>query len=168
MKPPRPLWNPYVAGIVLGLGLLVTFVVTGNGYGATGATTRATAVLAGSVAPSLVAPHTYLHGSFTAGLNAWIVWEVVGLSIGALLGSVLAGRFKFEVDGPRQAGRTLRLVLALVGGTASGLGARLALGCTSGLGLSGAATLAASGFLFLIGFFIAGALFGTLTKGWWK
>ncbi len=168
MKRPLPLWNPYLAGIVLGLGLLVTFVVTGNGYGATGATTRATAVIAGHLAPSLVAPHTYLHGSYVAGLNSWIVWEVVGLAIGALIGSMLAGRFRFEVDGPRRTGSSARLVLALLGGTASGLGARLALGCTSGLGLSGAAVLAASGFLFLIGFFIAGALFGTLTKGLWK
>lgn len=165
---PRPLWNPYVAGILLGLGLLATFLVTGNGYGVTGATTLATAAVAGRIAPSTVEANTYLHNLFQVGLDRWVVWEVVGLSIGALIGSVLAGRFKFEVDGPRQAGRTLRLVLALVGGAASGFGARLALGCTSGMGLSGSATLAAAGFLFLIGFFIAGAVFGQLTKGLWK
>ena len=165
---PRPLWNPYVAGVLLGLGLLATFLVTGNGYGVTGATTLATAAVAGRIAPSTVEASTYLHNLFEVGLDRWIVWEVVGLSIGALIGSILAGRFKFQVDGPTQAGRTLRLVLALVGGAASGFGARLALGCTSGMGLSGSATLAAAGFLFLIGFFIAGAMFGQLTKGLWK
>ena len=168
MRIPRPLWNPYVAGVILGLGLLATFVVTGNGYGVTGATTLVTASAAGHLDPSLVAPHTYFHGLFDAGLNRWIVWEVVGLSIGALLGSVLAGRFKFQIDGPAQAGRTVRLVLAVVGGVAAGFGARLALGCTSGVGLSGSATLAAAGFLFLVGFFVAGAVFGQLTKGLWK
>ena len=168
MRTPRPLWNPYVAGVILGLGLLATFIVTGNGYGATGATTRMTAVVAGSVNPALVAKGMYLHGSYAAGLNAWIVWEVLGLAIGALAASVLAGRFKFQVEGPSNAGTGLRLVLALIGGTAAGFGARMALGCTSGIGLSGAATLAAAGFLFLIGFFIAGAIFGQLTKGLWK
>ncbi|MCO5126333.1 MAG: YeeE/YedE family protein [Rhodobacteraceae bacterium] len=37
-----------------------------------------------------------------------------------------------------------------------GFGSRLARGCTSGLGLSGGATLAVSGFVFLAGFFLAG------------
>ncbi|MDY0330329.1 MAG: YeeE/YedE thiosulfate transporter family protein [Thiomonas sp.] len=165
---PRPLWNPYVAGVLLGLGLLATFLVTGNGYGVTGATTLATAAVAGRVAPDTVAAHTYFHNLFEVGLNRWVVWEVVGLAIGALIGSVLAGRFKFQIDGPTQAGRTLRLVLAVIGGIAAGFGARLALGCTSGMGLSGSATLAAAGFLFLIGFFIAGTVFGQLTKGLWK
>jgi uncharacterized membrane protein YedE/YeeE len=165
---PRPLWNPYVAGVVLGLGLLATFLVTGNGYGVTGATTLATAAVAGKIAPSTVAPHTYLHNLYEAGLDRWIVWEVVGLAIGALIGSVLAGRFKWQIDGPTQAGRALRLVLAVIGGIAAGFGARLALGCTSGMGLSGSATLAAAGFLFLIGFFVAGVVFGQLTKGLWK
>ncbi len=168
MRQPRPLWNPYVAGVILGLGLLATFIATGNGYGATGATTRMTAAVAGSVSPALVAKGTYLHGSYTAGMNAWIVWEVIGLAIGALAASVLAGRFKLQVEGPPRAGTGLRLILALIGGTAAGFGARLALGCTSGVGLSGAATLAAAGFLFLIGFFIAGAIFGQVTKGLWK
>ncbi len=168
MKSPRPLWNPYVAGVVLGAALLATFLVTGNGYGVTGATTLATAAAAGHLAAATVAPGTYLHGLFNAGLNHWISWEVVGLAIGALAGSLLAGRFRWQLDGPARAARGLRLALALVGGAASGFGARLALGCTSGMGLSGGATLAAAGFLFLIGFFVAGIAFGQLTKGLWK
>lgn len=168
MQTPRPLWNSYVAGVVLGLALLATFIFTGHGYGVTGATTSATAVAVGAVAPSAVADHQYLHVAYENGLNNWTVWEVVGLFIGALIASVLAGRFKFQIDGPTQAKRSMRLVLALAGGIASGFGARMALGCTSGLGLSGSATLAASGFLFLIGFFVSGIVFGQLTKGLWK
>ena len=60
--------------------------------------------------------------------------------------------------------RGKRLGLALVGGMIAGLGARIALGCTSGLGLSGSATLATAGFLFLIGFFATGAAFGLIMK----
>lgn len=168
MRPPRPLWNPYVAGVLLGAGLLASFLVTGNGFGVTGATTLLTAAAAGRLAASTVAPGTYLHGLFGAGLDHWIVWEVLGLAVGAILGSVLAGRFRWQFDGPVRAARGLRGLLALMGGTCAGLGARLALGCTSGMGLSGGATLAAAGFLFLIGFFVAGIAFGQLTKGLWK
>ena len=38
---PRPFWHPLLAGLALGMVLLVTFVVTGHGLGATGFTTRA-------------------------------------------------------------------------------------------------------------------------------
>ena len=31
---PRPYWNPYLAGVLLGLTLLATFVVAGQGLGA--------------------------------------------------------------------------------------------------------------------------------------
>ena len=168
MRTASPVWNPYVAGIALGLGLLATFLITGNGYGVTGATSLLTAAAAGHLAPSSVAPDTYFHGLFDAGLNRWVVWEVLGACAGALIGSVAAGRFKLQFDGPPRAGRGLRLVLALIGGGAAGLGARLALGCTSGMGLSGAATLSAAGFLFLGGFFVAGIVFGQITKGLWK
>jgi hypothetical protein len=33
----KPYWNPYLVGILLGLVLLATYVVTGRGLGATGA-----------------------------------------------------------------------------------------------------------------------------------
>lgn len=164
----RPLWNPYVAGVALGLGLLATFLVTGNGYGVTGATTIATAHIAGAIDPRIVAEQTYLHDLFDISLNRWVVWEVIGLAFGALLASVLAGRFRLEVDGPTRSGRSLRLALALAGGLLAGFGARLALGCTSGLGLSGSATLAVAGFVFLAGFFVAGIVFGQVTKGLWR
>ena len=36
----HPFWPPAVAGLALGLVLLMTFVLTGHGLGATGFTTR--------------------------------------------------------------------------------------------------------------------------------
>ena len=42
-RKPAPYMNPLLAGILLGIVLLTTFVTTGHGLGATGFTTRLTA-----------------------------------------------------------------------------------------------------------------------------
>lgn len=163
----RPLWNPYVAGVAMGIALLLAFVATGHGLGVTGATTSLTAVIAGRIAPTAIEHNRYLGSYFLNGLNSWIVWEVLGIAAGALVASLVGKRFRLEFDGPTGAKRGLRVSLALAGGLASGFGARMAMGCTSGMGLSGSSTLAAAGFLFLIGFFVAGIAFGKITKGLW-
>lgn len=166
-RTPRPLWNPYIAGVLLGLGLLMTFVLTGHGLGASGFTTSLAASAAHVVAPAAVESNSYFGPMFEDQgnpLNSWITWQVIGVGIGALVGALSAGRFRWTVDGPNKLGRAKRLGLALIGGMVAGLGARLALGCTSGLGLSGAATLATAGFLFLMAFFATGAAFGLIMK----
>jgi hypothetical protein len=165
---PRPRWNPYLSGIALGLVLFSTFFVSGHGLGVTGATTSITAVSVASVMPHAFGPHDYLAAYARAGVNSWIVWEVVGVVIGALAGSLIGRRFGAQIDGPPQIRSYGRLGLAALGGAASGFGARMAMGCTSGMGLSGSAPLAAAGFLFLIGFFAAGVGFGTLFKPLWQ
>ena len=40
MPSPRPFWNPYLAGVALGLVLLGSFLLVGNGLGASGAANR--------------------------------------------------------------------------------------------------------------------------------
>ncbi|MBK9492969.1 MAG: YeeE/YedE family protein [Aquimonas sp.] len=168
---PKPLWRPHSAGLLLGLGLLLTFLLTGHGLGGSGFTTALAAKSAALVAPAATQANNYLGPMVEDGnnpLNSWISWQVLGVAIGALIGAVSARRFKLTVDGPTRISQAGRLTLALLGGMVAGLGARISLGCTSGLGLSGAATLATAGFLFLIGFFVAGAFFGLITRRLWK
>lgn len=167
---PKPLWKPHAAGALLGLGLLFTFVLTGHGLGGSGFTTALSATGADLVAPGMTAGNAYLGPMVADGsnpLDAWITWQVIGVAIGALLGAVSARRFRFNVDGPTRLKNPGRLAMALLGGIIAGFGARVSLGCTSGLGLSGAATLATAGFLFLGGFFVSGAIFGLLTRRLW-
>jgi uncharacterized membrane protein YedE/YeeE len=57
--------------------------------------------------------------------------------------------------GPRISPRT-RYLLALAGGILTGIGARLARGCTSGLALSGGAVLSVGAFIFMLSVFAAG------------
>lgn len=167
VRAPRPFWPPLAAGIALGLVLLATFLMTGHGLGATGATTRLAAWLGLQVAPAVTAANPYLGPMVEGGrpLAAWISWQVVGVAIGALASAVLAGRFRVQLDGERSVGRGRRLAAAFGGGLLAGFGARVAAGCTSGLGLSGAATLAISAFVFLGVFFAVGLVASRLVRG---
>jgi len=163
----RPFWPPLAAGIALGLVLLLTFVLTGHGLGATGASTRLTAWLGSEVAPRATAANAYLGGMVADGhpLASWISWQVVGVALGALVSAYWAGRFRVQFDGSHSVGSPRRLLTALVGGMLAGFGARVSAGCTSGLGLSGAATLGLAAFVFLGTFFAAGLVTNRLVRG---
>ncbi len=163
----KPFWPPLAAGVALGLVLLLTFVLTGHGLGATGATTRMTAWLGWTVAPAATQANSYLGPLVESGnpLSSWITWQVIGVAIGALVAAFMGGRFRVQLDGARSVGTPRRLLAALGGGLVSGFGARVAAGCTSGLGLSGAATLGIAAFVFLGLFFATGLIASRLVKG---
>ncbi len=166
-RPVKAFWPPLVAGVALGLVLLLTFVLTGHGLGATGATTRLAAALGLAVAPAATQANAYLGPMVESGnpLPGWITWQVLGVALGALGAAALGGRLRLQLDGAQRVGRGKRLITALVGGVLAGFGARVAAGCTSGLGLSGAATLAIAAFVFLGTFFAAGLLVSRLVRG---
>lgn len=163
----KPFWSPLVAGTVLGMVLLLTFVLTGHGLGATGASTRMTAWLGLHAAPAATQANAYLGPMVESGnpLSSWITWQVIGVALGALAASFMAGRFRIQFDGIRSVGAPRRLVTALAGGLMAGFGARVAAGCTSGLGLSGAATLGVAAFVFLGLFFATGLIASRLVRG---
>jgi uncharacterized membrane protein YedE/YeeE len=163
---PDPYMNPLLAGILLGMVLLATFVVTGHGLGATGFTTRLTAWVGMHVAPVATNANDYLSGMVEEGkpLNAWITWQVIGVALGALTSAFFAHRIHLQLDGKKFLGGSKRPITALFGGVLAGFGARVAAGCTSGLGLSGAAVLSLAGFTFLGTFFAVGLLVNRLLK----
>lgn len=163
---PTQYMNPLMAGILLGVVLLATFVITGHGLGATGFTTRLTAWIGMHVAPVATNANDYLGGMVEEGkpLNAWITWQVIGVAIGAVLSAFLAKRIHIQLDGKKFLGGSKRPMTALLGGILAGFGARVAAGCTSGLGLSGAAVLSLAGFTFLATFFAVGLLVSRFVK----
>jgi hypothetical protein len=165
--PERPYWPNWLAGFALGLVLLLTFVLTGHGLGATGFTTRLSAWLGESVLPAWTLKNEYLGPFLEDGpvLSSWISWQVLGVFAGGLASAWLAGRMRWRIEGAASAGRGTRLLKAVVGGILAGFGARIAAGCTSGVGLSGSAVLRVAGFVFLGAFFAAGLLASRLTGG---
>lgn len=166
----RPFWPPLMAGIALGLVLLMSFLLTSHGLGASGFFTRLTAWLGGEILGPPTAANSYL-GPFlkTAAhpLADWITWEIVGVMLGAVLAAAAGGRFRLRLDGAPRLGGFGRIACAIGGGMLTGFGARLARGCTSGLGLSGGAPLAVAAFVFLIAFFISGIAAGWLVRRAW-
>ncbi len=163
---PQPYWNPLFAGLSLGVVLLATFLATGHGLGATGFTTRLTAWIGMHIAPAATLANDYLGGMVEDGhpMSAWITWQVIGVALGALISAWFAHRVKIQMDGKTILGGSKRPMTALFGGLLAGFGARVAAGCTSGLGLSGAATLSLAGFAFLGAFFAVGLAVSRLIK----
>lgn len=163
----KPFWPPLAAGIALGLVLLLTFVLTGHGLGATGASTRVAAWMGLELAPAATQANEYLGPLVEKGnpVPSWISWQVVGVALGAVIAAFMGGRFRVQMDGSRSIGTPRRVLTALIGGLMAGFGARVAAGCTSGLGLSGAATLGIAAFVFLGTFFAAGLVASRLVKG---
>jgi len=166
---PRGYWPPLVAGVALGLVLYATFMVTGHGLGASGFFARLAAATAGVVAPEAAADNAYL-GLYLKGnpLAGWITWEVLGVIAGGLIGSLVGRRFRPGIEKGRGVSSPRRLTGAFAGGALVGVGSRLARGCTSGLGLSGGATLAVAGFVFLIAFFVVGFATMRLVRRDWS
>jgi len=158
MQKSEKYWNPYVAGFILGLVLLATFVVMGRGLGASGAMMRSVTYIVDKASPDHVEANAYYSkyaGGDKSPLSNWLVFEVIGVIVGGLISGMLAGRMKLQTDKGPNISKGGRLFFAFMGGGLMGFGARLARGCTSGQALSGGATLALGSWVFMLIMFAA-------------
>ncbi len=149
-----PYMNPYLAGIGLGLVLLAAFVVMGRGLGASGAINAFVAWVVSLVAPEHARSREFLAGYIGDGsvhpLKAWLVFEVLGVFVGALISGLLAHRVRASVERGPRASIALRFGLAFAGGATMAFGAALGRGCTSGQALTGGALLNAGSWAFMM------------------
>lgn len=146
-------WNPYLAGIALGLVLLTSFLVMGRGLGASGAATRVGQFLTGEGA------HV---------LDDWLVFEVFGVLLGGLVGAYSAGRLRLGVIKGAGIATAQRLAFAFAGGTLMGLAARAARGCTSGQALSGGAAMSVGAWIFMLSVFGGGYALAWFVRRQWS
>lgn len=163
-------WNPYLAGIALGLVLLTSFLVMGKGLGASGAANRFGVAVAEVVAPAHVEANPNLSGTRgdrASVLDDWLVFEVLGVIIGGAIGAYSAGRFGAKVIRGAGVKVATRLTFAFSGGLLMGLAARAARGCTSGQALSGGAVMSAGSWIFMLSVFGGGYAIAWFMRRQW-
>jgi len=149
-------WNPYFGGFLLGILILFTFYITGRGLGASGAMKSTVVTIVDTVTPSHAENNAY-YSKFISDekspMNTWLVFEALGVLIGAFLSGGLTGRIGWRTQHSPKITPKRRLVFALGGGILFGLGAQIARGCTSGAALSGMAVLSTGGFITMLAIF---------------
>lgn len=165
---PARYWNPYVAGFVLGLVLLAAYVFAGRGLGATGAFATLVAVFAQALSPEAALANP-AHARYLEGtpLLAFVPILVLGTLIGGYLSAKWAGRVRAGLDRGPSIRDPQRLIFAFVGGAIAAVGAKIALGCTSGQALSGAAVLNVGSLVFMLAVFAAGYCVAFLVRREW-
>ncbi len=152
-------WNPYFGGFLLGILIIFTFYITGRGIGASGAMKSGVVTIVDAVAPTHAENNAYYSQFIKKGespMNNWLVFETIGVLIGAFLSGALTGRLKLKVQHSPKITSRRRLIFALIGGLLFGLGAQIARGCTSGAALSGMAVLSTGGFITMLSIFGTG------------
>jgi uncharacterized protein len=148
--------NPYAAGVLLGLLLLVTIFITGRGLGASGAYRSALAAAVTSIAPAHAGnnPFYLAHpGDSGSPLKAWLVFEILGVLVGGFLSGVASDRLAVFTECPPHVTARRRLAAAFAGGAFFGIGAQFGRGCTSGAALSGMAVMSLGGILTMMAIF---------------
>ncbi|MBI3193518.1 MAG: YeeE/YedE family protein, partial [Ignavibacteriae bacterium] len=117
-QPAAPYWNPYVAGIGLGIALLASFVIMGRGLGASGAFTSLVSVGVNAVAPQHATSNGFFSEYLGDGkhnpLKDWLVFEVLGVIVGGFFSSILAHRVKGTVEKGDRISTGKRFLLAFL------------------------------------------------------
>ena len=99
-RDPRRFWNPYLGGVALGLVLLLAFVVSGQGLGASAAANRVGVAVVDTLAPAAVEGSTTMRTLKADGrslLDNWWVFMALGVILGGFLGAYTSGRLGREV-----------------------------------------------------------------------
>lgn len=145
-------WSPYAVGVGIGVLSWFAFATAHRGLGITTPFEYSAALVTRSLTPTAAATRSYF-----AEHTPKIDWEwmvVVGVFLGSYLSSTLSDDRRHPVVPRLWRARfgdsvALRMGLAFTGGGVMMLGARLARGCTSGHGITGALQLAVASWIFI-------------------
>jgi uncharacterized membrane protein YedE/YeeE len=154
-------WSPYLVGALIGVLTWLTFLFSDKPLGASTAYARVAGMKGKLVAPRHTTSLKYFQEN-----KPKVDWEVMlvgGAIIGALLAAWTGGEVLANWVPPMWAERFgpaiwPRLLVAFIGGGLMAIGARMAGGCTSGHGISGALQLSVSSWIALVCFFVGGVI----------
>ncbi|TFG38840.1 MAG: hypothetical protein E4H48_09940 [Syntrophobacterales bacterium] len=148
--------NPYCAGVLLGLTLLLSYLILGAGLGASAGLARLGAAIDLQLDPARTLASDYFGRWGAHPLQYYLVFMLAGVFFGGLISALLGNRCVISVERGAKCPPKKRLLFALLGGVLVGFASRLANGCTSGQALSGSALLLTGSLLFLFSVFAGG------------
>ena len=155
-------WSPYVVGALIGVLSWFSFASVDKPIGITTAFEYSAALAVKAAAPAAAEANAYYAAPEKKPKIDWEWMLVAGVFIGAYLSSRLSGDRGVANDVPAMWTRRFgpspakRYAGAFLGGALLMFGARLAQGCTSGHGISGAMQFAVSSWLFVAMFVASG------------
>lgn len=160
----RKSWSPYLVGAAIGVLSWFTFASANKPLGITTAFENTAAIGEKAMIPNVEQTNEYFAAKAKEGKTPKNDWEwmlVVGVFAGALLSAWLSGdrhREKVPALWRWRFGDSVvvRFAAAFAGGALMMFGARMASGCTSGHGISGALQLAVSSWVFILLAFAVG------------
>jgi uncharacterized membrane protein YedE/YeeE len=162
--------NPYMAGTMLGIVLLLAMFLAGRGLGASGGLKYCVVSIVGAIDRPHADKSIYYSKYFEDGkkpLKNWLAIEIFGVVAGGFLSGAISKRLKFKIEKSPNISNTRRLVFAFLGGVFFVYGAQLARGCTSGAALSGMAVLSVAGFVTMVAIFGSAYLFAWFFRKNW-
>jgi uncharacterized protein len=159
-------WSPYVAGILLGLVVILAVLLSKTLLGASGAFENLAGMIGKAIAPTAFG-NMYFDYIMPPGIT-WGVFLLIGVFFGGMLGAASSKTLKWgkkdatnsdpqwkRVFGPQT---WKRWVLGFLGAIVLEYGAGIAGGCTSGLLIAGGSLLVPAAFLFMGGMFASGII----------
>jgi hypothetical protein len=164
-------WNPYLAGLLLGVVLFASFFITGHGLGASGGLARMLFAVEAKLAPDFVENNSYIvrfAGGERNPLDNWLVWVTIGVVAGGFVSGLLGKRVRVETQKGPSISVPTRWLFAVVGGILVGYAAQLARGCTSGQALTGGAVLSVGSWAFMFAVFGGGYLLAWFVRRLWN
>jgi len=162
--------NPYIAGTLLGMVLLLAMYLSGRGLGASGGLKYCVVSVVGAVTPAHAEESIYYSKYFEDGkkpLKNWLVLEIIGVLAGGFISGAVSKRLKFKIEKSPNITNARRLIFAFLGGVLVVYGAQLARGCTSGAALSGMAVLSVAGFVTMMAIFGSAYVFAWFFRKNW-
>ena len=170
LKRSRKYLNPYLGGVLLGIVIIAANFVSGRGLGASGAIKSVVTTTVFTVAPKHAEKSAFYSNykeSHPKPMKSWLVFQMLGVLVGALISGALAGRLKLKVEHSPKITSRRRLIFAVLGGVLFGFGSQLGRGCTSGSALSGMSVISLGGFITMAAIFgTAFALAYLFRKNW--
>jgi len=163
--------NPYLAGFLIGIAMILAYYTSAEGLGSSGAFKSVVVSATNAVNHEYASEAAYFKSRVTGPesrpLKTWLVFEMLGVMAGGILSAAIFGRLKLTIGKSPKITNKTRLYAALAGGILWGVGTQLGRGCTSGLIMSGMAVNSLSGYLGLVVVFGVGYLIAWFFRKLW-